>query len=492
MDPGKEKESEDPLPHSTEAAVPISVNIPEESETIVTTPDIAQEIIIPVEELVAAPDQEILSAANSEEATAPLCSQTLSIAVDDDDTDTTEVTSGHHIAPAILAAEVSAENRVNISVREVSPVRDPSPVHSASTAPVCEIPPSTTTENRVCTLSYSKRMQRAPTSSVEARLSSIEFTQQSMQQTLAELSSSVAQLVKFLIPDDAKKGEKSQSKEKRNDKAGSSTHQPQKTKSQQALIPADCKTKALSEKLVELGDPESKLLRHTVKSQGEEKTFFYKAPTQLAFDEAVAKNLFEEENPGLSLEDIRKEEERLAAEIKKNRESKPNETATDQKKISSDGKKLITEKSTSSRRKGIVISEINYADIDRPRVYQKSDSDSSRKGKKVIDGVPSTRKAELEVQQTLVKIPEETDQNLASDIAQAKSKDEENVKPIEVKATWIKSTTDRAQVDKAKSQKKKSLFGSLGTNLYKESPLLTRIRSHGTRGKEAYDWTGLD
>ena len=128
-----------------------------------------------------------------------------------------------------------------------------------------------------------------------------------------------------------------------------------------------------------------------MKIQGEETTFFYKAPTQLAFDEAVAKNLFEKENPGVSLEDARKEEERLAAENKKNRKSKSDE------KESSDGKKLVTDssskKSTSSRRKGIVISEVNYADINRPRAYQKkSNSDCSEKGKKVIDGAPSKRK----------------------------------------------------------------------------------------------------
>nr|XP_017228772.1 PREDICTED: proteoglycan 4-like [Daucus carota subsp. sativus] len=453
-------QSEDLLPHSTAAAIPPSENTPEEHvstpeahvttpeaivstpEAIVTTPDIAQEILTPVEDLVAAPDQEMLYAANSEEATAPLCSQTLSIAVDDDDddADATEVTSVPPIDSAILVAEISAQIRESISVREVSPVRDPSPVKPASPAPACDIPPSKPTENRVCTLSYSKRMHRAPTSSVEARLSSIESTQRSMQQTLAELSSSVAQL--------------SQSKEKRSDKAGSSSHQSQKTKSQ-PLIPADSKTRALSEQLIKLGNPESKILSHTVKIQGEETTFFYKAPTQLAFDEAVAKNLFEEENPGVSLEDARKEEERLAAENKKIRKSKSDEKEAeiDQKKVSSDGKKL-----------------------------KKSDSDSSEKGKKIIDGVPSKRKAESEVKQTLAIIPQSTDQSLASDIAQAKDVKKEKLKPVEDKATWIKSTSDKAQVDTAEP-KKKSFFGSLGTGQYKESSLFTQIRAKGTRGK---------
>ena len=454
---------------------------------------------------------------------------------DDDDADTTEVTSVPPIDSDILVAEISAQIRESISVREVSLVRDPSPVQPASPAPACDIPPSKPTENRVCTLSYSKRMHRAPTSSVEARLSSIESTQRSMQQTLAELSSSVAQLVKFLNPNDVKKGEKvlkdkckvdqqqrkpddeeededkkesenlnseiilhsqSQSKEKRSDKAGSSSHQSQKTKSQ-PLIPADSKTRALSEQLIKLGNPESKILSHTVKIQGEETTFFYKAPTQLDFDEAVAKNLFEEENPGVSLEDARKEEERLAAEKNKTRKSKSDEkeAQTDHLKVSSDGKKLVTNSSTrkltSSRRKGIVISEVNYSDINRPRVYQKkSESDSSEKGKKIIDGAPSKRKAESEVNQTLEIIPESTDQSLASDIAQAEDVKKEKLKPVEDRATWIKSISDKAQVDTAES-KKKSLFGSLGTGQYKESSLFTQIRAKGTRGKEARDTTGL-
>ncbi|XP_063945846.1 uncharacterized protein LOC135151364 [Daucus carota subsp. sativus] len=526
-------QSEDLLPHSTAAAIPLSENTPEEHvstpEAHVTTPDIAQEILTPVEDLVTAPDQEMLYAANSEEAIAPLCSQTLSIAVDDDDddADATEVTSVPPIDSAILVAEISSQIRESISVREVSPVRDPSPVKPASPAPACDIPPSKPTENRVCTLSYSKRMHRAPTSSVEARLSSIESTQRSMQQTLAELSSSVAPLVKFLNPNDVKKGEKvlkdkckvdqqqrkpdeeeededkkesgnlnseiilhsqSKSKENRSDKAGSSSQQTQTTKSQ-LLIPADSKSRALSEQLIELGNPESKILRHTVKIQGEETTLFYKAPTQLDFDEAVAKNLFEEENPGVSIEDVRKEEERLAAEKKKISKSK-----SDEKKANSDEKKLVTDssskKSTSSR-KGIVISEVNYADINRPRVYQKkSDSDSSEKGKKIIDGAPSKRKAESEVKQTLAIIPESTDQSLASDIAQAKDVKKEKLKPVEDKATWIKSTSDKAQVDTAEP-KKKSLFGSLGTGQYKESSLFTQIRAKGTRGKEARDTTGL-
>nr|XP_017245849.1 PREDICTED: histone-lysine N-methyltransferase 2A-like [Daucus carota subsp. sativus] len=340
-------QSEEPLPQPTAAVIPSSAQTPEAHTLEAHTPE------------------------------API----------DDDDDATEVTSVPPVDSATHIAEVFAQIRESISVREVSPVRVSSPIKPASPAPDCNIPHSKPTETRVCTLSYSRRMHRAPPSSVEARLSSIESTQRSMQQTLADLSSSVAQL--------------SETKENRSDKVGSSSKQTQTTKSQtqtttQPLIPADSKSRALSEQLIELGNPESKILSHTVKIQGEETTLFYKAPTQLDFDEAVAKNIFEEENPGVSIEDIRKEEE-------------------------------------------------------RPRVYQKkSDSDSSGKGKNIIDGAPSKKKDESEVKQTLATIPESIDQNLASDTAQAKNMKEDQLKPAEVKATWIKSTSDKAQNEATK------------------------------------------
>ncbi|XP_063945988.1 flocculation protein FLO11-like [Daucus carota subsp. sativus] len=511
-------ESEDLLPQPPAADIPSSGTTPEEHvstpeahvitpeehvstpeahvttpEEHVSTPEIAQETLIPVEDFVAAPDQEILNAANSEGATAPLCSHTISITAHDDDDDT-EVNSVPPVDSGSLIAEISALLQESISVREVSPIQTfspvkvPSPVRDSSPAPDSEIPHSVSTKSKVCTLTYSRNMHRAPSSSVEARLSSIESTQRSMQQTLADLSSSVAQLVQFLNSNalnsnDVKKGEMvlkdkckvdqqqrkpndeeedeekkkaeksentnsemvlhTQTEGNRRDKVGSSsaTHkvgsssatQTQTTKSQ-PLIPADSKSRALSEQLVELGNPESKILSHTVKIHGEETTLFYKAPTQLDFDEAVAKNIFEQENPGVSIEDIRKEE-------------------------------------------------------DQPRVYQKkSYSDSSGKGKNVIDGVPSEKKTESKL--TLATIPESIDQNLASNTAQAKNMKEGQLKSAEVKATWIKSTSDKAQVDTVEP-KKKSLFGSLGSVQYKESSLFTQIRDKGTRGKEARDTTGL-
>ena len=77
---------------------------------------------------------------------------------------------------------------------------------------------------------------------------------------------------------------------------------------------------------------------------------------------------------------------------------------------------------------------------------------------------------------------------LTSDIAQVKVQEsEEKSEPVETKPSWLKINSKKPQDQK----KKKSLFGSIGTSLYKESSMLTRIRTHGTRGKEAYDTTGL-
>ena len=85
-----------------------------------------------------------------------------------------------------------------------------------------------------------------------------------------------------------------------------------------------------------------------------------------------------------------------------------------------------------------------------------------------------------------------SDLKLTSNIAQVKVQDEkvksDQSEHVGRKASWLKSSSDRPQDQK---KKKKSLFGSHGTSLYKESPMLTRLRIQGTRGKEAYDTTGL-
>ena len=68
-----------------------------------------------------------------------------------------------------------------------------------------------------------------------------------------------------------------------------------------------------SDKLIEAGDPESQKFCQTLKFRGKETTLFYKSPSLQAIDEAVARKIFERKNPGLDIEAIRLEEERLAA-----------------------------------------------------------------------------------------------------------------------------------------------------------------------------------
>jgi len=80
-----------------------------------------------------------------------------------------------------------------------------------------------------------------------------------------------------------------------------------------------------SDKLVEAGDPESQKFCQTLKFRGKETTLFYKSPSLQAIDEAVARKIFEKENPGVDIEAIRLEEERLAAEKMKISKTKSDE-----------------------------------------------------------------------------------------------------------------------------------------------------------------------
>ena len=125
--------------------------------------------------------------------------------------------------------------------------------------------------------------------------------------------------------------------------------------------------------MIEVGDPESHKFCQTLKFRGKETTLFYKSPSLQAIDEAVARKIFEKENPGVDIKDIRLEEERLAAEKMKISKSK------------SDKQKQITDPSQKQSRpmeKGIVISEMNYSDINRPRTRSlaKFETDSKDKG----------------------------------------------------------------------------------------------------------------
>ena len=149
-----------------------------------------------------------------------------------------------------------------------------------------------------------------------------------------------------------------------------------------------------SDKLIEARDPESQKFCQTLKFRGKETTLFYKSPSLQAIDEAVARKIFEKENPGVDIEAIRLEEERLAAEKMKISKTK------------SDEQKQITEPSQKQKRpkqKGIVISEVNYTDINRPRTRSQTqpETDSKDKGKKPVDGVPSV------IKKSIVKIASE-------------------------------------------------------------------------------------
>uniref|UniRef100_A0A166GDH0 Uncharacterized protein n=1 Tax=Daucus carota subsp. sativus TaxID=79200 RepID=A0A166GDH0_DAUCS len=271
-----------------------------------------------------------------------------------------------------------------------------------------------------------------------------------------------------------------------------------------------------ADKLIGAGDPESQKFYQTLKFRGRETTLFYKSPSLQAIDEAMARKIFEKENPRVDIEAIRLEEERLAAEKKKISKTKSDE----QKQITDPSQKQKIPK-----QKGIVISEVNYTDINRPRTRSQtqSESDAIDKGKKPVDGVPSVppvikksviRIASENPSQRMIELSKNvniiadvsdqvgekeagltrrrkgndrsnSDMTLTSDNAQVKALVTED-KIENAKASWLKINSEKTQ-----DQKKKSLSGSLDTSLYKESPMLTRIRTNGTRGKEAYDTTGL-
>ncbi|XP_063941253.1 chromatin-remodeling ATPase INO80-like [Daucus carota subsp. sativus] len=249
-------------------------------------------------------------------------------------------------------------------------------------------------------------MCRTTSPSVEDRLTSIEATQASMNYTLADLSASVAQLVQQLKrkkPDDdeAEKGEINkqqklkllQSKEtKKNSREAASSERPpresQKHRSMELTVVTQAQniTKAVRDsdalsKEIDLVNSEVEKKKENL-FRGKETTLFYKSPSLQAIDEAMARKIFEKENPGVDIEAIRLEEERLAAEKKKISKTKSDE----QRQITDSSQKQEIPK-----KKGIVISEVNYTDINRPRTRSQtqSESDIADKGKKPVDGVPS-------------------------------------------------------------------------------------------------------
>ncbi|XP_063939749.1 uncharacterized protein LOC135148454 [Daucus carota subsp. sativus] len=514
-----------------------------------------QDSLFQPEAFVAAPAQEIPTAANSDAATEALESHTLSIFADDiDDEDAPEVTSTP-IQPSGLPLLISEPVRAptpekdDSPIQALSPVRESFPVRAPS-VPSSTLPSFVASRRKVCSLSYYPRMCRATPPTIEARLTSIEATQMSMQHILTDLSASVAQLVQVLTSADVKKGEKTskdkckpdqqmkrkkpdddeeekgemskqqkllQIKEtKKNSKEAASSDRPpresQKQKSleltvvtqaqsiRKAVRDSDAVSKEINlvssevekkkeklvaeaEKLIEAGDPESQKFCQTLKFRGKETTLFYKSPSLQAIDEAMARKIFEKENPGVDIEAIRLEEERLAAEKKKISKTKSDE----QRQITHSSQKQKIPK-----QKGIVIIEVNYTDINRPRTRSQtqSESDAADNGKKPVDGVPSVPPVIKRSEAGLTRRRKGDDRSisnmtLTSDNAQVKASVTKE-KIDNAKVSWLKINSEKIQ-----DQKKRSLYGSLGTSLYKESSMLTRVRTHGTRGKEAYDTTGL-
>ncbi|XP_063942667.1 uncharacterized protein LOC135150333 [Daucus carota subsp. sativus] len=441
-----------------------------------------QDSLVQPEDIVAAPAQEIPMAENSEAATEALESHTLSVFLADiDDDEGTEVTSTPIQAPGIhsIISEPVRETtpeRVDSPVKAMSPVRESTPF-IAPAVPSSPLPSSEPARRRICHLSYNHRMCRTTSPSVEDRLTSIEATQASMHYTLTDLSASVAQLVQILTSADVKKGEKTskdkckpdqQIKRKKPDddeeeKGEMSKHKAVRDSDAVSkeinLVSSEVEKKkeklvAEAEKLIEAGDPESQKFCQTLKFRGKETTLFYKSPSLQAIDEAMARKIFEKENPG---------------------------------------------KQKIPKQKGIVISEVNYTDINRPRTRSQtqtlSESDSKDKGKKPVDVVlpvptmpkksiitlapenPTERMIKLsknihiianvsdqaeEKEAELVRRRKSefksiSEKILTSDIAQVKVPvTEERIE--DTKVSWLKLNTEKTQDD----LKKKSLYGSLG------------------------------
>ena len=179
-----------------------------------------------------------------------------------------------------------------------------------------------------------------------------------------------------------------------------------------------------SDRLIEAGDPESKKFCQTLKFRGRETTLFYKSQSLQAIDEAVARKIFEKENPGVDIEAIRQEEERLAAE-----KMKISKLKSDKEKPISDSSK----KQSRPKEKGIVIGEINYSDINRPRTrgQAKSEIESKDKGKKPVDGVHVSKKKSIvkiaseAPSQRLIQLSKAT--NIISDVSSLVEGEEEEV-----------------------------------------------------------------
>ncbi|XP_063948128.1 flocculation protein FLO11-like [Daucus carota subsp. sativus] len=418
-----------------------------------------QDSLVQPEDIIAAPAQEIPMAENSEAATEALESHTLSVFLADiDDDEGTEVTSTPFQAPglhSIISEPVreTTPERVDSPIKALSLVRESTP-YIAPAVPGSPLPSSEPARRRICHLSYNHRMCRTTSPSVEDRLTSIEATQASMHYTLADLSASGAQLVQVLTSADVKKGEKT-SKDK-------------------------CK-------------PDQQIKRKKPDDDEEEKGEMNKQQKLLQIKETKknsSKEAASSERPPLR-ESQKQKSMKLTVITQAQSISK---AVRDSDAISKEINLVNSEKIP--KQKGIVISEVNYTDINRPRTRSQtlSESDSKDKGKKPVDVVPpvptmpkksiitlapeNPTKRMIKLSKNIHIIANVSDQaegkeaglvrrrkgefksipekTLTSDIAQVKVPvTQERIE--DTKVSWLKLNSEKTQDD----QKKKSLYGSL-------------------------------
>ncbi|XP_063947536.1 uncharacterized protein LOC135152041 [Daucus carota subsp. sativus] len=366
-----------------------------------------QDSLVQPEDIVAAPAQEIPMDENSEAATEALESHTLSVFLADiDDDEGTEVTSTPIQAPglhSIISEPVreTTPKRVNSPIKALSPVRESTPF-IAPAVPGSPLPSSEPARRRICHLSYNHKMCRTTSPSVEDRLTSIEATQASMHYTLADLSASVAQLVQVLTSADVKKGEtaskdkcKSDQQMKRKKPDDDEEEKGEMNKQQKMLqikeTKKNSKEAASSERPLRESQKQ-KSMELTVITQAQSISKAVRDSNALVNSEvekkkeklmAEADKLIEAGDPESQkfCQTLKLEEERLAAEKKKISKTKSDE----QRQITNPSQKQKVPK-----KKGIVISEVNYTDINRPRTRSQTlpESDSKDKGKKPVDIVP--------------------------------------------------------------------------------------------------------
>lgn len=91
------------------------------------------------------------------------------------------------------------------------------------------------------------------------------------------------------------------------------------------------------------------------KFRGKKTTLYYKDPKSQQFDDAVARKMFEKDNPGVDIEQIKQTEEKFAL-------LKPKWNTDAAQSISDVPKKKRTQR---PKAKGIVITEVSQTNSDR-------------------------------------------------------------------------------------------------------------------------------